>query len=178
MKILNTKFEGVFIVENNLFEDNRGNFQKLFQSSIFEDKGIEFNINEHFFSTSHKGIIRGMHFQNPPFSQSKLVYVLQGEVRDVVLDLRKNSKTYLQYLEFGLSSRERRAVFIPEGFAHGFQSLYDNTIMVYSQSKEFDSNSDFGINPLSFGMNWPIKDSVISDKDKSLISLENYQSPF
>ena len=178
MKFLDTEFDGVYIIENNLFEDQRGNFQKLFQTSIFQSIGIDFIINEHFFSTSHKGVIRGMHFQTPPFSQSKLVYVLNGAVKDVIVDLRKDSKTYQHHLEFNLTSRERKAIYIPEGFAHGFQSLENNTIMVYLQSKEFDSSSDFGINPLSIGINWPIKNYVISPKDEQLVALDKFNSPF
>ena len=178
MKVLETRFQGVYIIENNLFEDNRGNFQKLFQSSVLQEKGVDFTVGEHFFSTSQKGVIRGMHFQLPPFAQSKLVYVLQGAVKDVIVDLRKGSSTYLKHLSFELKASERKALLIPEGFAHGFQALENHTIMVYLQTKEFNSGSDFGINPFSIDMDWPIKNHVISQKDESLVRLDEFSSPF
>ncbi len=178
MKFISTKFEGVYLIENNLFKDNRGEFQKLFQNSLFRKQGLEINIDEHFFSVSQKGVVRGMHFQLPPYAQSKLIYVLLGKVVDVIVDLRKNSKTFKQSMAVVLSSENRKAIYIPKGFAHGFQSLEDNSIMVYSQSEEFHSESDFGINPFSLEMDWPIKEHIISNKDKNLIQLSEFNSPF
>lgn len=178
MNFLSTNFEGVYLIENKILKDNRGEFQKLFQKSLFMEKGLEINIDEHFFSVSQRGVIRGMHFQLPPHAQSKLVYVLIGKIIDVIIDIRKNSKTFMQYLAIELSSDNRKAFFIPEGFAHGFQSLEENTVMVYSQSEEFNCKSDCGISPLSFNMDWPIENCIISDKDKNLISLEDFESPF
>ena len=178
MNFLSTDFEGAYLIEKKILKDNRGEFQKSYQNSLFKQKEIKINIDEHFFSVSQKGVIRGMHFQLPPHAQSKLVYVLSGKIIDVVIDLRKNSKTFMQYLAIELSSDNRKALFIPEGFAHGFQSLSDNTIMIYSQSEEFNCESDCGISPLSFDMDWPIENYIISDKDKNFISLEDFKSPF
>lgn len=178
MNFINTGFEGVFLIESKILKDRRGEFQKLFQKSIYFKKGIDVNIDEHFFSVSHKGVIRGMHFQLPPHGQSKLVYVLQGRVLDAVVDLRMNSKTYKEAMTVDLSSETRRALFIPEGFAHGFQSLENNTTMVYSQSEEYSPESDFGVSPLSIEVDWPIKNFIISDKDKGLIPLSRFESPF
>lgn len=178
MNFLSTDFEGIYLIENKILKDNRGEFQKLFQKSLFMDKGLEINIDEHFFSVSQRGVIRGMHFQLPPHAQSKLVYVFSGKIIDVVIDLRKNSKTFMQYLAIELSSDNRKALFIPEGFAHGFQSISDNTIMIYSQSEEFNCESDCGISPFSFEMNWPIKDYIVSDKDKNLTQLNDFKTPF
>jgi len=178
MNFIKTDFKNVYLVENKIIKDNRGEFQKLYQKSLFKQKEININIDEHFFSVSRKGVIRGIHFQLPPHAQSKLVYVLSGKIIDVVIDLRKNSKTFMQYLAIELSSDNRKAIFIPVGFAHGFQSLSDNTIIIYSQSEEFNCESDCGISPLSFDMDWPIGNYIISDKDKNLISLEDFDSPF
>ncbi len=178
MKFITTKFDGVYLIENNLFRDNRGEFQKLFQNSLFRKQGLEINIDEHFFSVSQKGVIRGMHFQLPPHAQSKLIYVLLGKVVDVIVDLRKNSKAFMQSMAIELSAENRKAVFIQKGFAHGFQSLEDNTIMVYLQSEEFHPESDFGISPFSFGMDWPINNYIVSDKDKNLMQLNEFNTPF
>jgi dTDP-4-dehydrorhamnose 3,5-epimerase len=178
MKINETEFKGVYVIENSLFVDNRGEFQKLYQNNIYQKKGLDILIKEHFFSVSKKGVIRGMHFQLPPYAQSKIVYVMTGKVIDVIIDLRKNSDTFKQFMQIELNTQERRAVFIPSGFAHGFQSLEDDTIMIYSQSKEFEAASDFGINPFSFNMRWPIDNYIVSDKDTGLIRLDEFNTPF
>ncbi len=178
MNFIETKFKGVFLVENKLSQDIRGEFQKLFQKSLFIRNKLDLDIDEQFFSISHKGVIRGMHFQLLPYAQSKLVYVLSGRVIDVLVDLRKGSKTYKQHISFELSSEKRQALYISKGFAHGFQSLENDTIMIYSQSNEFNPESDAGINPFSIGMEWPLKQYVVSDKDRHLIPLKNFISPF
>jgi len=178
MIINSTEFEGVYIIENNVLGDSRGDFQKFYQKSVFMEKGLKFNIDEHFFSVSHRSVIRGMHFQLTPHAQSKLVYVMHGKVADVIIDLRKKSKTYKHYMAVELSSEIRKAFFIPVGFAHGFQSLEDNTVMIYSQSEEYSPEFECGISPFSIDMNWPIKDYIISEKDINLIQLNDFKSPF
>jgi dTDP-4-dehydrorhamnose 3,5-epimerase len=178
MNFIKTDFEGVFLVENKLFMDVRGIFQKLFQKSLFTKQGLDLPIDEHFFSISHKGVIRGMHFQKPPHAQAKLVYVLQGRAVDVVVDLRPGSATYKHKIFFELSSDNRQAVFIPPGFAHGFQSQEDNSLMIYLQSSEYAPDADAGISPLSIGMEWPVKEYILSEKDKNLPSLKDYSSSF
>ena len=179
MKFISTEFEGVFLIENKSLKDNRGEFHKLFQKSLFWNYGLEINVDEHFFSVSQKGVIRGMHFQLPPFAQSKIVYVLQGKVTDVIVDLRRQSKTFKQFLTFNLDTINRKAVFLPAGLAHGFQSVEDNSIMVYLQSNEFDAPSDGGINPFSWGIDWPLKlNYTVSDKDINLTNLSDFISPF
>lgn len=178
MNFINTGFEGVFLIESKILKDRRGEFQKLFQKSIYFKKGIDINIDEHFFSVSHKGVIRGMHFQLPPHGQEKLVYVLQGEILDAVVDLRPDSNTFKEVITVNLSSMAAKALFIPKGLAHGFQSLKDNTITVYLQSEEYNSESDSGISPLSINVDWPVKNYFISEKDKDLISLKKFESPF
>ena len=178
MNFIKTDFEGVYLIENKILKDNRGEFQKFFQNNLFQERGLKINIDEHFLSVSQRGVIRGMHFQLPPHSQAKLVYVMHGKIVDIIVDLRKSSKTFKQFITIELSSYNRKAIFIPEGFAHGFQSLEKNTVMVYSQSEEFHTESDSGISPFSFDMDWPIKNYIISDKDKNLTHLNNFNSPF
>ncbi|MCD4698873.1 MAG: dTDP-4-dehydrorhamnose 3,5-epimerase [Bacteroidales bacterium] len=169
---------GVFVIENRIFHDVRGIFQKNFQKSLFAEKGIKFNIKEHFFSISNKGVIRGMHFQYPPYAQDKLVYSIKGSILDVVLDLRTNSPYFRKIISVELTEKNRKAIFIPKGCAHGFQSLENGSITVYSQSEEYFSKADTGISPLSLELEWPVKEIIISDKDKGLNTLEKFDSPF
>lgn len=178
MKFIKTGLEGVVLIENLAFKDNRGMFVKMYQQSVFNNHGINLEIREHFFSVSDAGVIRGMHFQTPPFSQEKFVYVPQGKIIDIVLDLRVNSETYGKHLTFELSEENNKALYIPKGCAHGFQSLLGGTITVYIQSEEYKPECDTGINPLSLGIEWPIPEFVISEKDKSFVSLTSFQSPF
>lgn len=178
MKFNETEIPGVFLIENLAFTDNRGEFVKIYQESIFKRNGLHFNLSEHFFSISAKGVIRGLHFQSPPFTQEKLIYVPKGKIFDVIVDLRLNSSTYGKYVTVTLSSENHHSVFIPCGCAHGFQSLQDDTITVYSQRSEFSPSSDGGINPLSMEIEWPLSDYIISDKDKNLPTYHLFQSPF
>jgi dTDP-4-dehydrorhamnose 3,5-epimerase len=178
MKFYDVKIPGVKIIENQIFKDERGKFVKHFQNSLFLNEKIEFNIDETFYSVSNKGVIRGMHFQEPPFTQKKLVFCPVGKIFDVILDLRVNSPTYRQFITVELSNLNSKAVFIPDGCAHGFQSLEDGSITVYAQSNEFNSLYDSGVSPLSLPINWPIEDFIISEKDKKLISYKSFKSRF
>jgi dTDP-4-dehydrorhamnose 3,5-epimerase len=178
MKFNKTEIHGVYLIENSPFTDNRGAFSKIYHKSSFQSEGIDFEIKEHFFSVSARGVIRGMHFQAPPFAQEKLVYVPKGRIVDVIADLRRNSPSYGKYIMIELSGTNNNSVFIPQGCAHGFQCLEDNTITVYSQGKEFDKSSDMGVNPFSFEIPWPLSDYIISDKDRSFIPFNLFQSPF
>lgn len=177
MKFNNTEIKGVILVENLAFTDNRGKFVKMYQQSIFNNK-LNIELKEHFFSVSNAGVIRGMHFQTPPFSQEKFIYVPSGRIMDIVLDLRVGSETYGKYMTIELSSENNKSLFIPKGCAHGFQSLQDGTVTVYIQSEEYKPECDTGINPLSLGINWPVPEFIISEKDKNFVSLTEFQSPF
>ena len=178
MIIRETKIEGVHLIENKLFEDSRGKFIKPFQKNLFIEKEIFFDIEENFFSISAKGVIRGLHFQTPPFTQAKLVYVPKGKILDVLIDLRIKSPTYKKFLTVELSAENNLAIFIPKGCAHGFQSLENESITVYLQSNIYESSADNGINPLSIDVEWPIKDYIISQKDKNFKDIDQFESPF
>lgn len=169
--------EGLEIFMLNPLEDNRGSFIKTYQSKWLKEKRLCFDLREQFFSVSKKGVLRGMHFQLPPYSQDKIVTVLHGRVRDVVLDLRKNSKSYGKYDVIELAAG-RSMLFIPDGCAHGFLSLEDNTIMLYNVTSEYSREHDTGINYDSFGYLWGDEDFIISEKDRSLPPLHAFQSPF
>ncbi len=174
MKLINTKLEGVYIIENLNFCDHRGSFTKTYLSEFIDD----FKIKESYYSVNNKDVIRGMHFQLPPHDHEKLVYVPKGSIVDVVLDLRAKSNTYKHFIEIELNSLNKRSVFIPKGLAHGFKSLEDNTITVYNVSTQYNPLSDSGVNFNSFGYNWKINNPTISERDKNLTLLKNFKSPF
>ena len=178
MKFIDTGFEGLYIIENDFLEDNRGGFKKIYNVDIFKKSGIDFSIEEQFFTFSKKDVIRAMHFQLPPFEHIKLISVLKGNILDVVLDLRKNSKTYLKYKDFSLSEKNNKSLLIPIGFAHGYKCIENNTIVSYITNKVFNQNYDNGIKYDSFGFDWGLNSPIISDKDKNLINLNKFNSPF
>lgn len=178
MMIENTKLNGVYIIKNFNNVDSRGEFVKTFNKDFFKDNNLDFEIRESYYSISKKNVIRGMHFQMPPHDHEKLVYVSSGEIIDVVVDLRKKSSTFKEYISVKLSAENKKSIFISKGLAHGFKSLKDNTITIYNVATEYNSEADCGINYNSFNFDWGIKNSIISVRDKSLESLENFNSPF
>jgi len=169
---------GLVTLEVFQFEDFRGSFTKIFSEDTFQ-YGIK-NLDEIYYSISNKDVIRGMHFQMPPFENYKLVHVIRGSIEDVVLDLRKESQTYLQTSKFELNDKNKLAIIIPPGIAHGFKALEDNTTVVYLSSQVFSSSHDSGIQFNSFNYNWGIKQPIVSDKDKKLLPLREFlkDNPF
>lgn len=161
-----------------LMEDNRGSFLKIFNNDIFNENAIDFEMKESYFSFSKKGVIRGMHFQNPPFDHSKIVFCPQGAILDVIVDLRKHSSTYGKYSAIELSAENRKAYYIPSGFAHGFKALTDNAITFYLVSSIYNQNNDTGIRYDSFGFDWDEKNPIMSQRDLSFVSLQNWESTF
>ncbi len=178
MKIIKTKFDGLFIIENPVFNDNRGSFIKTYNQYIYRELGIDLEIRERYYSISNKNVIRGMHFQTPPYDHIKLVNVINGRICDVALDLRKNSSTYGKYFDIDIDSKEGITLYIPTGFAHGFVALEDKTIIEYNQSTEYSPHNDKGIKFDSFGFNWKIENPTISERDQSFVSFDNFKSPF
>lgn len=166
---------GAYIIEPRLFEDDRGNFVKTYHVDLLKDLGIDFVPTEEFYSTSNKNVLRGMHFQLPPHDHNKLVYCIRGSVLDVIVDLRKSSATYGQCTNITLSEQNRLLFYIPKGFAHGFLSLEDDSIMIYKTDHVYVPESDTGICWDSFGFDWPVKDPVISNRDKQLVELSSFQ---
>jgi dTDP-4-dehydrorhamnose 3,5-epimerase/CDP-3, 6-dideoxy-D-glycero-D-glycero-4-hexulose-5-epimerase len=136
------------------------------------------DFKENYYSISGKNVIRGMHFQIPPFEHVKVVYLNQGKIFDVVLDLRKDSTTFGQYYSIIISFDNPIMIYIPVGCAHGFLSLEDNSIVSYLQTSSYNKESDTGIRWDSFGMNWNAIDPIISERDKSFQRFDDFQSPF
>ena len=178
MTSLEQPLVGVHLLQPKVFTDKRGDFVKTYHREILYDLGLDFTPAEEFLSTSRRGVLRGMHFQLPPHEHSKLVYCVRGSVLDVLLDLRKGSGSYGQFVAVELSHVNRRMFFIPAGVAHGFVALEDDSVMIYKTSTVHAPIHDAGIRWDSFGFAWPGRDFIISDRDTSFPPLAGYVSPF
>lgn len=178
MKIIETPIKDLLVLEINNFQDKRGNFCKMFSYDFFRESNIDTDFKEFYFSISYKNVIRGMHFQTPPFDHSKLIYVSKGHIKDVVLDIRKNSQTFGRYYEIELSVENAKCLYVPKGLAHGFLSMEDGSIVNYAQTSCYSKEHDSGILYNSFGYEWNVEKPVISERDLSLNIFSTFQSPF
>ncbi|MCE0498805.1 MAG: dTDP-4-dehydrorhamnose 3,5-epimerase [Methylacidiphilales bacterium] len=178
MKIYSQPLPDVFVIEPSVFKDGRGNFVKTYHKFDFVQLGIDYDVAEEYYTTSQKNVIRGMHFQAPPHDGIKLIYCINGSVLDVVIDLRKSSPKFGSYQSIELSSANKLMLMVPGGFAHGFLSLEDHTIMVYKNTFVYAPAHDTGIRWDSFGFDWPIRDPITSERDRSFSSLADCVSPF
>ncbi|HUB87956.1 MAG TPA: dTDP-4-dehydrorhamnose 3,5-epimerase [Verrucomicrobiae bacterium] len=178
MKIKSEPLPAALVLEPNVFEDKRGNFVKTFQKPAFSTLKINFHPQEEFYSTSNRDVLRGMHFQLPPHDHDKLVYCIRGAVLDVILDIRKNSPAFGRSAAVELTAQNHLLFFIPKGFAHGFLSLEDETVMIYKTSTVHAPSHDAGIRWDSFGFQWPVKKPILSDRDNSFPALADFRSPF
>jgi dTDP-4-dehydrorhamnose 3,5-epimerase len=182
MEIIKTNIDGVLIIEPRLFKDERGYFFESWSKREFEEKvgNIEFvQDNE---SKSSYGVMRGLHFQRPPFTQSKLVRCVRGRVLDVAVDIRKGSKTYGQHVAVELTEDNHRQFFIPKGFAHGFAVLSDTAVFQYKCDNFYHPEADGGISITdeSLGIDWkiPVKEAILSEKDTKHPLLKDFETPF
>lgn len=173
-----TKIRDCYLYKSSFFKDHRGSFIKMYSEAFYKDIGLNIPIAEVFFSESNKDVIRGMHFQLPPHDQIKVVTCISGSILDVVLDLRRNSSTYGQALGIDLAPNLERTLIIPRGCAHGFYSREENSVVCYAVEKDHHKNSDSGIRWDSFGFRWPILSPIISERDKFLPKLQDFNSPF
>jgi len=178
MKIERTEIEGVYIIDNFNAADDRGLFVKTFNSNSFKENNLDFKIRESYYSVSKKNVIRGMHFQLPPHDHEKLVYVPKGSILDVVVDLRKKSKTYKKFISVTLSGESKKSIFIPKGLAHGFKSLENDTITVYNVATEYNPIADMGIKFDSFGFNWETEEPMVSERDSAFDFFNEFKTPF
>lgn len=167
----------VFLIKNQVFNDERGRFIKVFNSDNFIKNDIDCDFKESYYSISHKNVIRGIHFQLPPFEHNKLVYVSKGKILDVILDLRRGSPTYGKY-ETVYLDENLNSIYIPKGCAHGFGVLSDFAVVHYQVSSVYNPNSDCGILWNSFGFDWPIESPIISKRDLSFNRFLDFDSPF
>lgn len=167
MRITPTPLDGVFEIENRVFEDHRGMFIKTFHEVVFKEAGLETEFKESFYSVSKKGVLRGMHFQLPPHDHAKLVYVTSGEILDVAVDIRKESLTFGQYFSTKLSADNGKSLYMAKGFAHGFLTLSESATVVYMTTTVHTPESDAGIRWDSFGFDWGDIDlPLVSERDK------------
>ena len=160
--------EEIKLVDHKVFKDNRGSFLKLYSTKIKNDINKDITIKQINISHNIKiGTVRGLHFQNPPFAEEKIVTCLKGRIFDVLVDLRKDSKNFLKWQSITLSEDDDFSIYIPKGFAHGFQTLEINSKLLYFHSEDYVYEADCGISPFDpiLKINWPIEISEISDKD-------------
>ncbi|MFH6963234.1 dTDP-4-dehydrorhamnose 3,5-epimerase [Flavobacterium plurextorum] len=182
MKIEKTFIKDLVIVEPTIFGDERGFFFESYSKTKFEDLGIEIDFVQDNQSFSKKGTLRGLHYQNPPFAQTKLVRVLEGKIIDVVVDLRKDSPTYGQSLSVLLSSENKKQLLVPHGFAHGFSVISETASVMYKCDQFYNKGSEGGIkyDDPSLDIDWGIdlKEAIVSEKDQILPFIENCNSLF
>ena len=177
MNFIETEIQGVFEIDMFYADDDRGSFTKTFHKESFEKNNLESDFQESFFSINKKNVIRGMHFQTPPHDHAKLVYSTNGTILDVILDLRKQSPTFGKFASIEISHENHKGVYMPKGVAHGFCCLTDAT-MVYLTSTMHNVNADSGVRWDSFGMDWPIDEAIMSERDKKFISFHELNSPY
>lgn len=182
MDVIKTAIEGVVIIEPRIFKDARGYFFESYSKREFDEKvrPVEFvQDNE---SMSTRGVMRGLHFQCPPFTQSKLVRCVKGAVLDVAVDIRKGSPTYGQHVAVELTEENHRQFFVPRGFAHGFAVLSDIAVFQYKCDNYYHPEADGGISILdtSLGIDWriPLEQALLSEKDTKHNLLKDFDSPF
>ena len=178
MEIKSTNIFGCFEIHVNRFTDLRGDFIKFYDKYFYEKNSLKTNFIEEYFNISNINVLRGMHFQYPPFDHEKIVYCSHGKVIDVVLDLRIDSSSYGHYHSTVLDLNSFKCIYIPKGVAHGFISLENASIINYKVTSEYNSIYDSGILWNSFSMNWPNSDLIISDRDKSFVNFNEFNSPF
>ena len=170
MEVIKTELEGVVILEPRLFKDDRGYFFESFSQREFDEKVRPVKFVQDNESKSVYGVLRGLHFQKPPFAQSKLVRVIQGAVLDVAVDIRVGSPTYGKHVAVGLTAENHRQLFIPRGFAHGFSVLTDEVVFQYKCDNFYAPQSEGAIawNDPALGIDWRIPEAsvILSEKDK------------
>ena len=173
-----TAIPGCYEIQPRVLDDARGRFVKVFQRNAFAEYGLEVDFAEEYYSVSRKGVIRGMHFQNPPMDHVKIVYCVQGEVFDVVVDLRRESPSYGKAVTLNLSADKGNYVYIPKGLAHGFCAISESATLVYKVATEYSPAHDSGILWSSIGIAWPSQSPVLSDRDRRFIPISDFKSPF
>jgi dTDP-4-dehydrorhamnose 3,5-epimerase len=176
MKFVDTPLIGAYIIEPEPKSDNRGKFSRIFCKREFSEIGFEGNIVQINHSiTNYKGTIRGMHYQNPPACEKKIVYCLRGKVYDVIIDIRTNSDTFLKWFAIELSDKNGRMIYIPEGFAHGFQTLTNNAHLLYFHTEFYSPDYEKGLryDDPAISIRWKLPISSISARDENHTLINN-----
>src|SRR5574344_821736 len=182
MEVTKTNLTGVFVIEPKIFKDQRGYFFESYNKLALQNFGITYTFVQDNQSKSTYGVIRGLHFQNPPYTQTKLVRVLAGKIIDVAVDVRKNSPTYGQHVSVELSDDNCKQLLIPEGFAHGFSVLSETAIVQYKCTDYYHPESECGImfNNPKLDIDWgiPLDEAVVSEKDLKHTTFSEFKTPF
>jgi dTDP-4-dehydrorhamnose 3,5-epimerase len=180
MEIIKTEIEGLLIIKPKVFEDERGYFYESYNEQAYQQNGIAMNFVQDNQSKSKRGVLRGLHFQNPPFAQGKLIRVLSGCVFDVAVDIRKDSETYGQWHSVILSEDNKLQYWIPPGFAHGFLTLENDTILSYKCTELYNKGAEESIrwNDPDLKISWSYYDPILSDKDKDATLFKDFVSLF
>lgn len=173
-----TFIKGCFEIKTNTVEDDRGSFTKIFNSEEFKKKKFNNNFVEQYYTTSLPNVVRGFHFQIPPYSHAKLIYCVYGEVLDVTVDIRVGSPTYGKFYSTILSAKKSNMIYLNEGLAHGFCTGKKKAILVYQQTTSYNKENDKGILWNSVGVEWGIKNPIISNRDANFPTLNGFKSPF
>ena len=184
IKKIETGIKDLLIIEPRIFEDSRGFFMESYNYNTFKELGIDNIFVQDNISKSSKGVLRGLHFQKDEYAQAKLVYVLRGAVLDITVDLREDSETFGKYIAVELNDKNKRMLFIPRGFAHGFLTLEDDTEFIYKCDNFYNPKSEVGIiwNDTDLNIDWNLdkynikeKELIISEKDKKNITFKEYR---
>ena len=180
MELVKTTIDGLLIIKPDVFKDERGYFFESYNKERFAKAGLNMDFVQDNESKSDKGVLRGLHFQKPPYAQGKLVRVIKGSVMDVAVDLRKGSPTYGKWESVVLTEENKLQFWIPEGFAHGFVALEDNTIFNYKCTNVYNKESEGSIlwNDPDINISWNIDNPILSEKDKISPLFKNFKSPF
>lgn len=181
MKLVNTKLEGVFIIEPAVHSDSRGFFMESYSKQKFSDLGLNFDlIQDNHSLSAQAGVIRGLHYQSSPKAQTKIVRVLTGAIYDVAVDIRQGSPTYGEWVGVILSEENKRQLIVPKGFAHGFCTITANTNVLYKVDEVYSPEHDRGIlwNDPDLNVDWPTNSPILSDKDKILPLFKTLQQQF
>ncbi len=180
MEVIETHIKDLIIIKPKVFEDSRGYFFESYNEAVFKQHGIDANFIQDNQSLSNTGVLRGLHFQSPPFAQGKLVRVIIGAVLDIAVDIRKNSPTYGQHVSIELTEENKTMFYIPPGFAHGFLTLRDNTIFSYKCTNLYNKASEGTVlwNDSNLNINWNIQNPLLSEKDIMGTPFKEFNSPY
>ena len=178
MEIINLALPGCILLKLDYFSDDRGVFVKTFNRELFKETGLfKFQMEEEFFTISHKNVIRGLHFQKPPFDHNKIVSCISGSIHDVLLDLRSSSPTFGKTCQLDLDTN-KKILFIPKGIAHGFLSKENNSLVNYKVDKKYSATHDMGIAWDSINFDWNTINPIISERDSSFPTFCSFKTPF
>jgi dTDP-4-dehydrorhamnose 3,5-epimerase len=180
MELIDTGIKDLWVIKPRVFEDPRGYFFESYNRLTFEKAGLDMTFVQDNQSLSHKGVLRGLHFQAAPYAQGKLVRVITGAVLDVALDIRKSSPTYGKHYAVELTEENKQMFYVPEGFAHGFLTLRDNTIFSYKCTSFYNKSAEDCIlwNDKTLGIHWNVQEPLLSEKDLTGKAFTDFTSPF